>query len=542
MTTLSFGATEARVNSTTYLGQRDSSVSQMNDGSFVVSWTALNSKGLGAIYAQHFSPTGSNISGQVLVNSPLAGSAKDSDISPLSNGGYVVTWNVDQTSGVKFSTHAQRLSLTGSKVGVDTIISSNKVYEQASSQVEMWNNGFLTVWESNNAQPPTANGYGIHAVLTSSTGVVTIQDIRVNLTLLKDQLDPSLATYARVNGVSTGFAVAFETPDASGFGIVGRTFDATATGAAAEFRVNTTLTGDQRDPSTTVLGSGEVVIAWTSTGQDGSGNGVYLQRFTSTGLKIGSETRANTTTASDQGHPQVAALKDGGFVVVWDSVGQDGSGNGVYLQRYSATGATVGGETLVNSYKTGDQQDAAVSALGDGFVVTWTSVGQDGSGEGVYQKVFTTVQQTLLGASADTFTGTAGTDSIDGGLGNDNLKGAAGNDSLMGNDGNDSLAGGLGNDVLTGGLGNDWLAGDQGSDTLTGGAGADSFYGYVGVGVDRVTDFTLSQGDHVVLKLGTGYNVVHSGSNTIVDLGGGNQIFLAGVNVTAPDASWITFV
>lgn len=542
MTTISLGATEALVNSTTYLGQRDSSVNQMNDGSYVVSWTGINSKGLGSIYAQHFNATGAKISGQVLVNTPLAGSAKDSDVSALSNGGYVVTWNVDQTSGVKFSTHAQRLSVTGSKVGVDTMISSNKVYEQASSQVGMWNNGFLTVWESNNAQPPTANGYGIHAVLTSSTGVVSSQDIRVNLTLLKDQLDPSLATYARVNSVSTGFAVAFETPDASGSGIVGRTFDATATGGTAEFQVNTTLAGDQRDPSTAVLANGEVVISWTSTGQDGSGNGVYLQRFTSTGVKIGSEARVNTTTANDQGHPQIAGLKDGGFVVVWDSVGQDGSGNGIYLQRYSATGAKVGSETLVNSYLTGDQNDAAVSALGDGFVVTWTSVGQDKSGDGVYQKVFSTVQQTLLGSGADTFTGTVGTDSIDGGLGNDSLSGVAGNDSLMGNDGNDSLAGGLGNDVLTGGLGNDWMAGDQGSDTLTGGAGADSFYGYVGAGLDRVTDFTLSQGDHVVLKVGTSYNVVHSGSDTIVDLGGGNQVFLAGVNVTAPDASWITFV
>lgn len=541
MTTITVGSAETRVNSTTYLSQKDSSSTQLNDGSYVVSWTSLNAKGLGSIYAQHFSATGAKIGGQVLVNSPLAGSAKDSDVSALANGGYVVSWNVDQTSGMKFSTHAQRFTTAGSKSGVDTIISQNSTYEQAVSQVGMWNGGFLTVWESNNAQPPKANGYGIHAVLTSSSGVVNTQDIRVNLTLLKDQLDPSLAMFARVNGASTGYAIAFETPDSSGFGIVGRAFGANAQGAASEFQVNTTQTGEQRDPSTTVLANGDIVIAWTSTGQDGSGNGVYLQRFTAAGVKVGVETLVNTTTANDQGHPQIAGLADGGYVVVWDSVGQDGSGSGIYFQRYAANGAKVGGETLANTYKTGDQNDASVTPLGEGFVVTWTSVGQDGSGSGVYHKLFTTVQQTQLGSAADNFTGGAGTDSIDGGLGNDTLSGAAGNDSLIGNDGNDSLLGGLGNDVLTGGLGNDWMSGDQGNDTLTGGAGADKFYGYVGGGIDRVTDFSLSEGDRVVLKLGTAYSVIHSGSDTIVDMGGGNQVFLAGVNVTAPDASWVTF-
>ena len=542
MTIVTLENAESRVNSTTILSQRDSSVSQLTDGSYMVSWTGVNTNGLGSIYAQHFGAKGAKIGGQLLVNTPLAGTAKDSDIAPLANGGFVVSWNVDQTSGFKFSTHAQRFTLSGAKTGGDTVISANTTYQQAVSQVGMWNGGYLTVWESNNAQPPTANGYGIHAVLANSSGVVSTQDIRVNLTLIKDQIDPSLATYAVVNGVSTGFVVAFETPDASGFGIVGRTFNASAVGGVAEFQVNTTQTGEQRDPSTAVLANGDVVIAWTSTGQDGSGAGVYMQRFTSAGGKIGGETLVNTTISNDQGHPQVAALTDGGYVVVWDSVGQDGSGSGIYLQRFTSAGVKIGAETLVNSFKTGNQHDASVAAIGDNFVVTWTSVGQDGSGDGVYQKTFTTVQQTLLGAGADTFVGTAGVDSVSGGLGNDRLSGLGGGDTLIGGDGNDILGGGLGNDLLIGDLGDDWLTGDQGADTLTGGLGADNFRGYVGAGIDRVTDFSLAQGDRVALDIGTTYNILHIGSDTIVDMGGGNQIVLAGVNVTAASSGWITFV
>lgn len=623
MTTIFVGRAEAVVNTTTALDQRAPSVAEMTGGSYVISWSGGTANGLASIYARRFDSQGFALGGEVTVNTPASGVAKDSDVAPMANGGYVVSWNVDQPSGAKYSTHAQRFTIGGAKVGGDTIVSSNATYQQASSQVGTWNSGYVTVWESNNAQPPTANGYGIHAVLADSTGAVNPQDIRVNLTLLLDQLDPSLATFPTSNGSSTGFVVAFETPDTSGYGIVGRVFNAAAAGAAAEFQVNSTQSGEQRDPATAVLTNGDIVIAWSSTGQDGSGEGVYLQRFTAGGVKIGAEAQVNTATSSDQGHAQVAALADGGFVVVWSSVGQDGSGSGVYYQRYSAAGAQLGLETLVNDFTSGDQLDPAVSALGAGFVVTWTSVGQDGSGAGVYQKVFVPVEQTLLGSGADTFTGVAGADSIDGGDGNDVLSGAAGADTLNGglgddtlnggtgisylrgnegndlitggdsfddingNQGDDTCAGGLGSDwvvggkdndslsgeagddivygnigndtcdggtgndivrggqnddVLTGGAGDDWLSGDRGNDTITGGTGADIFHSFSGAGIDRVTDFALSEGDRVLLDAGTTYTILRTAGDTILDFGNGDQLVLAGVNVTAPDASWISYI
>ena len=44
----------------------------------------------------------------------------------------------------------------------------------------------------------------------------------------------------------------------------------------------------------------------------------------------------------------MAALADGGFVVTWTSDGQDGSGYGIYGQRYAADGTAVGSEFRVN--------------------------------------------------------------------------------------------------------------------------------------------------------------------------------------------------
>ncbi|MFP3387157.1 hypothetical protein, partial [Tritonibacter sp. SIMBA_163] len=74
---------------------------------------------------------------------------------------------------------------------------------------------------------------------------------------------------------------------------------------------------------------------WQSQGQDGDELGVYGQRYDASGAPVGGEFRANTETANDQSWPDVAGLAGGGFVVVWQSILQDG---GIYGQRYDASG------------------------------------------------------------------------------------------------------------------------------------------------------------------------------------------------------------
>src|SRR5207237_545598 len=103
------------------------------------------------------------------------------------------------------------------------------------------------------------------------------------------------------------------------------------------------------------------------------------------GNPLGAEFLVNTTTAGDQQFASVAAGSNGSFVVTWSSQGQDGSGWGVYARRYDKAGNPLGGELLVNTTTTGDQQFAAVAAGSNGdFIVAWSSQGQDGSGWGVF--------------------------------------------------------------------------------------------------------------------------------------------------------------
>ena len=76
-----------------------------------------------------------------------------------------------------------------------------------------------------------------------------------------------------------------------------------------------------------------------SYNQDGVYGGIYAQRYDASGEVVGGEARVDTGIGSEQSAPMITGLSDGGYVVTWMSLGQDGSGFGIYAQRYDAAGA-----------------------------------------------------------------------------------------------------------------------------------------------------------------------------------------------------------
>ena len=149
----------------------------------------------------------------------------------------------------------------------------------------------------------------------------------------------------------------------------------------------------------------------------------------------------------------------------------------------------------------------------------------------------------------DTASGGLGDDWVVGGKDNDSLSGGAGGDLVYGNlgadtcdggDGADIVRGGQQDDVVSGGAGDDYISGDKGADTMTGGAGADIFHSFGDAGLDRVSDFSLAQGDRVALDAGTTYTLSQSGADTLINMAGGGQMILAGVSMSSLTGGWIT--
>jgi hypothetical protein len=90
--------------------------------------------------------------------------------------------------------------------------------------------------------------------------------------------------------------------------------------------------------------------------------------------RVGGEFQINTYSPGLQRSPRVAGLPDSGFVVVWESEGQDGDGTGLFGRRFGADGQPSSPEFQVNTTTFGSQRDAHVAVAGDGtFVVVWTT-------------------------------------------------------------------------------------------------------------------------------------------------------------------------
>lgn len=146
------------------------------------------------------------------------------------------------------------------------------------------------------------------------------------------------------------------------------------------------------------------------------------------------------------------------------------------------------------------------------------------------------------GQHNDLLFGEEGRDIVYGNMGNDTLYGDKPSESwrLEQSGGADTLRGGQGDDSISGDGGNDLIWGDRGNDTISGGAGADTFVIFSGGGIDKILDFNAAQGDRVVVENGSAYTVKQVGADAVVDLGGGDQMILVGVNASGLPAGWIS--
>jgi hypothetical protein len=175
--------------------------------------------------------------------------------------------------------------------------------------------------------------------------------------------------------------------DGSGHGVYAQRYNAAGVPQGGEFPVNTFTAGNQYSPSVAMDASGDFVIAWVRYGQDYSSN-IYAQRFNAAGVPQGGELQVNSFPTFQVRAPAVAMDADGDFVITWNGYG-DSSSYGVCAQRYDVAGVPQGGQFLVNPLIHSGQPGPTAAMDADGeFVITWSSFTQDGSGDGIYAQRF----------------------------------------------------------------------------------------------------------------------------------------------------------
>jgi hypothetical protein len=373
-----------RVNSYTTSSQYGRALAMEPDGDFVVAWHSDGQDGSDyGIFARRFDAPGAPRGAEFRVNTTTLGSQAVPSAAAADRGEFAVTWSGydAELNGAFVQRYDRSGAPRGGELQVNTYTTGRQQEPWVASDAA---GGIIVVWDS---LPQDDNSYGVFGQRYDAAGVARGPEFRTNTYTTEGQYQPRVASAPDgrfvVVWVSGG-------QDGSQRGVFGQAFTAAGAPIGPEFQANSYTTGYQAQAAVAMDASGRFVVMWANyVAQDGSSAGVFGQRFSASGARQGGEFRANTFTSGVQADPDVAASAAGDFVVVWRSAGQEGSGYGIFGQRFDATGAPRGAEFQVNGYTTGEQVLPAVASSPSGnFVVSWNSVGQDGSGLGVFARRF----------------------------------------------------------------------------------------------------------------------------------------------------------
>ena len=253
-----------------------------------------------------------------------------------------------------YTIHGQRFTSAGAPVGVEFQVNSSTAYYSRFPKIASDADGdFVVAWQADSADPNVA----VHARRFNSSGAAQGAEFRVNTFTTNKQGNPTVAV-RRGRRLRDRLG---ERPAGrpSGYGIFVKRFNSAGTVLATEFQANSYTSNNQYTPAIAAEADGDFTVVWHSRNQEGAsvdGLGIFGRRFTSSGVGQAIEFMVNTYTIQAQDKPQIGADDNGDFVVTWESLGQDGSFEGTFARRVSAAGAPFGPAFQVNSYTVNNQK------------------------------------------------------------------------------------------------------------------------------------------------------------------------------------------
>lgn len=328
----------------------------------------------------------------------------------------------------EFTPEAGEYSLSGALPG-----------DQVTPHLAIGRRGGYLVWEDNATDGDRA-GISARRLLDNLSG--WLAPFRVNQQGSGDQKNPQVALLA-----DGGAVFVWQSAESDADFVYVRFLREDGTFSTGDIPVTHTTTGQLLNPAIAVLADGNLMVVWSDNGRDGDLQGVFGQRLSPSGSKIGESFQINQFTSHNQRSPALASLAGGGFVVAWISelqtgwhsvdvfarvygadgqpagdeflvntdtricaqptlsAGADGGflvawaqfsgqsgvvttppteGWNVYARPFAADGSAAGPAVQVNAYVENHQYQPRLSSIGNDHLAVWVSVGQDGSREGIY--------------------------------------------------------------------------------------------------------------------------------------------------------------
>jgi len=179
------------------------------------------------------------------------------------------------------------------------------------------------------------------------------------------QGEPSVAIHDNGN-----FAVCWEDRRTYNSDVYLQKFNAQAQPVNDNIVVNdNTTTSDQRNADVVILPNQNYLVVWDDWRNDWGD--IFLQRFDSTGNRLGTNQRVNDDQAGNtQYHPSIGYDRNSNFVITWMD-GRQGDWN-IYAQRFNNQSQPIGTNFLINDYHTSFQGYPKIAVQANGaFIIVW---------------------------------------------------------------------------------------------------------------------------------------------------------------------------
>lgn len=375
---------EQRVNTTINYEQEWGKVAMSADGERIA--VAWNSEADRNIYVRFLNGDGSPRSAELLVNGTLSSGRQDEPMIAMNALGQVfVTWsdrdNIDGGGPGGMGCFGRLYGANDLPLGVEFQVNQTAAQSQ---------------WEPHpNARPGggwavTFNGdHDGNAYLTlfDAAGMPLGGDTMINTFTNNGQTEAEHAITAD-GRIFTIFSDFSGQGGGGGINLFGRLYSS-STGLPLqpnEFLINeNTLGFDHLEPRMAAagidFGFGGFVIVWEDWGSDGSSSGIYARLYDRDSLALGPEFRVNQTTAGTQRLPEVAADHLGNFAVTWEDASQGDLR--IVARLYDSLGSPRGDEFVVSEGFAGDYRRPSVAMDASGehlaFAYGWDEAGDLGN-------------------------------------------------------------------------------------------------------------------------------------------------------------------
>ncbi len=336
------------------------------------------------------------------VEFPLTRGIPGDQVNPaaaLRPGGGLLVWQDAAADGDGLGISAARLTPDGTgNPGANFRVNVDGVGDQENpAAIGLANGGFFVAWQGGR------QGFQrVFGRLVGADGSLRSGDLPISSGAGEHQIDPSVTELT--DGTILVVWSSYRQDGGSAYDAYGRIYSADGQPLGSEFRLNETQGLGRRSPAVAALSGGGFLAVWVSERQGGvrnntdrfgrqlNGTGaptfevnLVARSFASGGVPLAGEIAVSEAGAL-AANPAVVSLGTDRVLAAWTRRDPTSSANryDVACRALGVDGAPVGPERLVNNELYGDQYRPRLAKTPHGVVAVWTSMGQDGSWEGVF--------------------------------------------------------------------------------------------------------------------------------------------------------------